>query len=638
LKKFIIEVIPMKKYSLRERLRYRFDNIMARGTPVLVFWLGLISVALVMLVSGIVFSQKLAPEMNFWQVIWGNFLGVLGGGPLEGDTNNWLFILAMLLMTLGGLFIVSSLIGILTTGLDAKLESLRKGRSRVIETGHTVILGWSEEIFTIIAELVNANISRKKSCVVIMGEKDKVEMEEEIRTNLSGTGRIRLVCREGNPILLNDLEIVSLDTAKSIIILSPDQEDPDSHVIKVVLAITNNRERKKGPYHIVTELHDPKNLNVVKLVGEDEVEAVLVGDLIARIVAQTCRQSGLSSVYTELLDFGGNEIYFHQPQELAGKTYGAVLYAFETATVIGIAHSARATLNPPMERKIKADERLIVIATDETTIIQSQGPGSKTQPDLITGSRHARRGPEKTLMLGWNWCAVNIIHQLDFYSPPKSNLTVVANAEDAAELIKEKCAGLKNLKVAFISGDTSDRRTLDRLEIENYAHVVLLCYSDTLDNQPADSKTLITLLHLRDIREKTGVDFSIVSEMLDIGNRNLAEVTKVNDFIVSDKIVSLLMAQIAENKLLSPVFQDLFSSEGSEIYIHPLQDYVKSNRPVDFCTVIAAAAALGETAIGYQIAAQAKEVSQKYGIVLNPPKTAAITFREDDRLIVLAES
>ena len=76
---------------------------------------------------------------------------------------------------------------------------------------------------------------------------------------------------------------------------------------------------------------------------------------------------------------------------------------------------------------------------------------------------------------------------------------------------------------------------------------MVLCYSDSLDAQRADSRTLITLLHLRDIEERGGRDFSIVSEMLDLRNRALAEVTHADDFIVSDRLVSLLMAQISEN-------------------------------------------------------------------------------------------
>ena len=57
----------------------------------------------------------------------------------------------------------------------------------------------------------------------------------------------------------------------------------------------------------------------------DKVQAVLTGDLIARVVAQTSRQSGLSVVYTELLNFGGDEIYFKEEPALVGRTFGESL-------------------------------------------------------------------------------------------------------------------------------------------------------------------------------------------------------------------------------------------------------------------------------------------------------------------------
>ena len=61
----------------------------------------------------------------------------------------------------------------------------------------------------------------------------------------------------------------------------------------------------------------------------------------------------------------------------------------------------------------------------------------------------------------------------------------------------------------------------------------------------------------------------IVSEMMDIRNRALAQIARADDFIVSDKLVSLMMSQLSENKHLEQVFKVLFSSEGSEIYIRP---------------------------------------------------------------------
>jgi len=73
------------------------------------------------------------------------------------------------------------------------------------------------------------------------------------------------------------------------------------------------------------------------MIGErDLVQAILSGDLIARLTAQTSRQSGLSVVYTELLNFGGDEIYFTHEPTLVGKTYGEALLAYETSAVMGI--------------------------------------------------------------------------------------------------------------------------------------------------------------------------------------------------------------------------------------------------------------------------------------------------------------
>ena len=69
--------------------------------------------------------------------------------------------------------------------------------------------------------------------------------------------------------------------------------------------------------------------------------------------------------------------------------------------------------------------------------------------------------------------------------------------------------------------------------------MIVLVLDDLLDAQRADGKTLVTLLHLRDIAAKPAERFSIVSEMLDVRNRDLAEVTRADDFIVSDRLVSL---------------------------------------------------------------------------------------------------
>ena len=165
-------------------------------------------------------------------------------------------------------------------------------------------------MYSIIGELLIANENQKDPCIVILSERDKVEMEDDIRAKFPSTRNTRVICRSGNPLDLDDLAVVDPHSARSIIVLAPETENPDIHVIKSVLAITNNPARKQEPYHIVAEIREPRNLEAAALVGGKEAIYVQGEDLIARVTAQTCRQSGLSVVYTELLDFDGAEIYF----------------------------------------------------------------------------------------------------------------------------------------------------------------------------------------------------------------------------------------------------------------------------------------------------------------------------------------
>jgi Trk K+ transport system NAD-binding subunit len=409
-------------------------------------------------------------------------------------------------------------------------------------------------------------------------------------------------------------------------------------VIKTMLALTNNPHRRAEPYHIVAEICDPKNMEVARMVGRDEVELVQVSDLISRIIAQTCRQSGLSIVYTELLDFGGDEIYFHAEPALVGKTFGEALQSFEESAVIGLHRVGSAPqLNPPPDTRIEASDRLIVISEDDDTIRLRATQNIAIDTSAIELSEPAAPTPERTLILGWNWRGPAIINELDHYVAPNSIVTVVANDHSAKEAIDQQCAGLTQQTVTFQAGETTDRRTLDALKIETYKHVILLCYSDTLSAEQADAQTLITLLHLRDIASRAEQRFSVVSEMLDTRNRALAEVTQADDFIVSDKLVSLILSQVSENKALNAVFTDLFDPDGSEIYLKLAANYVKLGKPMNFYTVVEAARRRNEVAIGYRIVAHSDDASKAYGVVINPDKSDSITFSEWDRIIVLAE-
>jgi hypothetical protein len=235
------------KPSWRERFRYWFDNSFAGGPLVLIGWLALTTAILVILATGIVILVHGRPEgQQDWQVFWNIMSQALTPNPVDAG-NPWSYLLVMLVVTLGSLFMVSILIGALTSSIEGKMEDLRKGRSQVVETGHTLILGWSPQVFTIISELMIANENQKKARIVILADKDKVEMEDELRDRVKMIGRTRIICRSGSPIDMTDIEISSPHAARSIIVLPPEDDDPDSYVIKTMLALSNNPNRRLEP-------------------------------------------------------------------------------------------------------------------------------------------------------------------------------------------------------------------------------------------------------------------------------------------------------------------------------------------------------------------------------------------------------
>jgi voltage-gated potassium channel Kch len=626
---------------MRKRLRYWFDNTMSRGTPALIVWLA--AVTGVMILIGGLFLILVAPtdadgvDRGLAGAIWAAFMHSLDPGTLAGDSGGVPFLGLMLLITFGGIFIVSALIGVLTTGLDARLEELRKGRSLVMETDHTLILGCSDQVFTIVSELMVANENQKKPRVVILADQDKVEMEEALRKRVGPTGKTKVVCRTGSPMDLDDLDIANPAAARSIVVLGPDGDDPDSQVIKTLLAITNSPRRKQGPYHIVAQIRDSSNVEAAQLAGGRETCVVDTGDIAARLIVQTCRQSGLSVVYTELLDYGGDEIYMPSEPRLVGARYGDAVLAYGTSSVIGLRRaSGRVEVNPPMESRIEPGDVPIVISEDDDTAVLS------SQPPVIDGHAIAVRprtsgGPEHTLLLGWNRRAPAIVRELDGYVEPGSVLHVVADHPGFEAEIEASRAGLGRLEVDSKRDDVTDRRTLDGLNVGDYHHVIVLCDADQLDAERADARALVTLLHLRDMQARARQSYPIVSEMLDDRNRRLAEVTQADDFIVSDKLISLLLTQVSENKHLHQLFGDLFDPDGSEIYLKPVEEYVRPGQPITYATLVAAARLRGESAIGYRIAAQASDAARGYGVVVNPDKGERVAFQAGDRVVVLAE-
>ena len=633
----------MKKNTFKEKFQYYFENTIAQGPKGVIKWLALFSLFSVMVLGLVIllFGISDTPESNeglgFIEGAWQSLMATLDSGTMGGDVG-WRFRAVRFIATLIGIFLISILIGSISSGIDEKIEELKRGRSKVIESNHTLILGWSEKIFSIISEIITANENQKKPCIVVLSEKDKVEAEEEIRSKISDFKNTKIVVRSGSPLDAADVAISNPNEARSILVLSPNQENADIHVIKTVLGLTKSRNRKTEPLNIIAEIKDEKNMEAAELVGNDETIFIQSADIISRITAQTCLQSGLSVVYSELLQFDGDEIYFQEEPKLINKTYKEALFMYNDSSLIGIyTKNGDVLINPPMDYIIKEADKVIAISEDDDTVKINGKNGADTSPKHVGHQQEKKSKLTNTLILGWNDNGSKIINELSNYVASGSKVLIVADIEDEQlETIEELKSAVASLDIKLIKGEISDKKTLESLNPKEFDNIIVLSYKN-LEVQESDAKTLICLLHLRNISEISGKNFNIVTEMLDLKNRELGVVAKADDFIVGDNLISLLLSQLSENKELKKVYDELFKSEGSEIYLKPASRYVELGKEVDFYTIIANAAALNDTAFGYRIAHLNDDFDSNFGVTINPDKSGKITFSADDFIIVLSE-
>lgn len=629
------QTMPTTDSGAKAKLRYRFDTMLSRGTAPVVAWLGALTLV-ICLVGGVVLALARIKvgdgEVGLLEGFWQSLIRASDAGAMGGDSG-WGLRAVSLLVTIAGLFVVSALIGLISAGIDARLEQLRKGRSPVIEDGHTLVLGWSSKLFAVLSELAVANANQKRPCVVVMAPHDKVEMEDEIRSRAGDMGNTRVVCRTGDPSDPADLAIVRPERAKSVIVLAPEDEDGDAHVVRSVLSLLA-RDQGLANTQVVAEVPTRQTAMALEDALHSRITTVVSNEVIGLITAQVCRQAGLGAVYQDLLDFDGDEIYFQHEPRLAGHTFAEAVLAYETSSVIGVRRAdGKIELNPSMTSKLAAGDAVIAISEDDDTIVLSESRlGSAAD---VGGAGIAPELPvERILILGWNEIAPMIVDELSRSLGPGSHVTIAVDPSLVEPTDVVRGTGGSTLDVVVATNDdgtlASIRQAVDDCRPD---HVVVLCYRHRYTVSQADARALLTLLQLRQLfneRQHLRGQVTVVSELLDAHDVPLAEATGVDDFIVSDKLNSLMLAQLAENPELSDVFGEMFDAHGTVISLRPVASYHLGSNP-SFHDIVRAGCDRGELVIGYR-----RKVGDDVETKVNPPKTLTLPLAADDHLVVLS--
>lgn len=642
----------------RDTYRYRFDTFMAKGGKsafigLMVLFLGFWVV--LGLIRGLLywgFPQGAENVDGFFAHLWLVFLHMMDPGTMLNDVPySPIYKIVTVASGLVGVVILSMLIGFVTTALSTKLSELRKGHSRVLERGHTLILGWNERVVEIIRELVIANESEKDGCVVILADRDKVLMDDEIDLRVQQLQTTRVVTRSGNTSSQVALHNVAVTECRSIIVLATCTEaasdlekmSSDAKVIKTILALMNVRPEGRQ-FNIVAEIYSERNRSIVQHVAPGEITTLDTGEILAKILVQTSRSSGLSVVYTELLSFDGCEMYFYNDPRWAGKSFSELQYHFPDGVPIGLRTAGGEILvRPDAQRVMRSDDDILIVAEDNSTIEFRAAPVA-TARELTLKPGRLDPTIERNLILGWNEKASTIISEYEQYVQEDSTIVVMVREPSAATRAQIYATehALSKINLFLLEEDPMDTRALMEVKPFSFNNIIILSQDPAIrDPEKTDSETIILLLMIRDIFQKHPQESKrtkLITEVMNSENMELVSRAGVNDFIISNRFVSMIFAQISEEKDMKRVYDDLFQEDGSEIYLKPASLYF-DELPIEvsFADLMRIAQQRDEVCIGVKIKALEKLIDKNFGVDLIPEKNTRYTLQPNDSLVVFSE-
>jgi len=648
-----------RKASTGDKIRYSVDNFMARGglsiflALLSLFFIAFVLMSGVRVVVGLFVDDETlkATADRFWRV----FLQISDAGAIAEDTEASPFNKAAGIITVFfGLVLFSSLVAFITNQFEERIQSLRKGKSRVIENGHTLILGFRSRVVEIIRELIIANESEKDAAIVILAEEDKEVMDDFFNEHLPDRKTTRIITRNGTTSSLEALRKMNVEQAKSIVILNgatasdsqTKKAAEDARALKTIMAVVASLEDGTDLPPIIVELHRERNRTLAESIAPGRITTMDESSILAKLLVQTSRTSGLSIVYSNLVGFEGNEVYFFKPEGgWKGMNFGELLFHFDSPVVLGFRLAdGKISLNPPSDFKPQENDSAIVLASDDSAIKFLKDRFSPNIDKPIPSLSSARK-TERQLIAGWNTKVPTIIEEYAKYVLDGSDIDiVVAEPDDAlTNTFREIQKQHDRVKLRLIKADIHSPEVLEKLSPHTYDNVILMA-SEGENSEEIDAESISILLQLRQffkgIENSTGrhVDTKIITEVMDSENIELVLQTGVKDFLISNQFVSKIFAQVSQDPDVMKVYDDLFSPEGSEIYLKKAIAYFDMlPGKVKFADCVNAALKRREVCFGLKIASQERDPEKNYGVYMIPEKNLSFEIRPEDELIVLSE-
>ena len=431
---------------------------------------------------------------------------------------------AITIVIIGMILFSGAIIATVTTALRTFIDKKSKAKGRIIVNNHFVILNWSSKVPEMIYNLM---LKGFKHNIVILSDKDKEYVDAELKSlfltnDVKKKMKTNLIIKQGDSLLRGNLEDISIDRASQIVVMSKEgmiDLDDDNVVnsdllnLKIILKL-GSFKLKEGCQIVVETDSDEARAQIDGLsrklasLRKLNITALSFNKKIGQIIAQSLVMPQMSSLYSELFSFEGSQFYSINSEQSIDefmRTHYDAIPVHKDGQLFVLSNSEK-HCNKVREQEYYHDKAF-------TKSEEKSGPSASI---FIIGDNN------KSKFL------LNSLARSKEYGDFEFTYKHYGKME-----IKELIADLK---------ETEGERK------------VLILSDDKVSSDSYDANVFVSLIELSKAFP-TKENITYITELLDSRNLSSAKDFSIQNTIISNKMMSILITQLALNKSSKKFFE-----------------------------------------------------------------------------------
>ncbi|WP_297276455.1 hypothetical protein [uncultured Brachyspira sp.] len=517
-------------------IKYRIDRMLNKG---LFYQLMLLVFAIIILLLIVSIFIIIVFQYPAKRAFWDSLMQFIDTGNISSVEGSFGLVITFLMVTFIGVCGWGSLIAMINKALQDRINNLSKGNAFIMEKNHAIILWYGEEALTIVEEFIMAKVKT----IIILSEHNVDVIRKRI-SFIKDYKKTNIIIREGTSSRIENIKLLNISKSSSISIINND----DTESLNILLALKKiiSEYELENKINICVLVHEEDTIEIIKSIEDKNfvIHIIYKYEILYKLIAQSIIYTGLSNVYEDLFSNDGNVFYIETDHDFDNHTFedAALKYLDKGMILLGITKEDRSQLLIPKHDNIlKKENRLVVLSRN------NNDDSIKEYPDIKP----------------------NIIKY-------KNNILLICEEKRYDEIIKEISEYMENHNIRMLSYDLIKSQKnkykfmLEKLKKEEITKIVLIS-----EDNITDVKSINILLIIRQIIRKENLNIAILSLLNSIQKRNLIYSDDVRDFIVSGKLIGMLMAQASLSSNILYIFYGLLSKNVKDIIMSPYSDYFK---------------------------------------------------------------